>query len=240
MQCTHALPNLVKVTSSPRTYVPRACKIRQKTVDFSLYLVANRQFYPDERLFFSKIMSAVKGGVSCIQLRDHRKDPSSIIHTAKRLKGIIQDIPLFINTPEPFDVARVVNAAGVFLENFNPAHAKAINEANMIVGIPVWTMWDVLFAAKFSAIDYISVKVFSSKRCPRNEHLWGIKGLEWIRKISPHRIVAVGGLGAKNSEEVYKVLSSNDGIAMAGGLMEVDNPCSVAQEIQLIRNKFNR
>ena len=39
--------------------------------DLSLYLVANRPSFQDESLFFSKIMSAVKGGVSCVQFRDH-------------------------------------------------------------------------------------------------------------------------------------------------------------------------
>ncbi|MCE5318198.1 MAG: thiamine phosphate synthase [Parachlamydia sp.] len=209
-----------------------------KPVNLSLYLVADKPSYPDERLFFSKIKSAVRGGVSCIQLRDYRSNRNSIIQTAKRLKEIIPDIPLFINTPDSFDIAQAVEATGVFIEDAFAAKAKEILEANFFVGVSVRTGSDLLHAAKISAIDYISVKVSRSRRCPQNDHLWGIKGLELIRKISSHRIVAIGGLCAKSSEAIYQVLDSNDGIAMGGGLMDVDNPYLVAQEI--IRNKFKR
>ncbi len=52
--------------------------------DLSLYLVANRPSFQDERLFFSKIQEAVRGGVSCVQLRDHRSDyPASALSKLK-------------------------------------------------------------------------------------------------------------------------------------------------------------
>ena len=86
----------------------------------SLYLVANRPSFPDEKLFFSKIMESVKGGVSCVQLRDHQSDFASALKTAARLRDMLKGIPFFINTLKPFEVARAVHADGVYLEEKFP------------------------------------------------------------------------------------------------------------------------
>jgi thiamine monophosphate synthase len=73
--------------------------------------------------------------------------------------------------------------------------------------------------------------------CPRNDELWGMEGLRNIRAISPHRIVAIGGLNLECAESVYRVLHFDDGIAMAGGLMGEEDPCATAQKIQAIRQR---
>ncbi len=52
-----------------------------------------------------------------------------------------------------------------------------------------------------------------------------------------HRIVAIGGLNLECAESIYRELRSDDGIAMAGGLMEENDPCITAQKIQAIRQK---
>lgn len=137
--------------------------------DLSLYLVANRPSFQDETLFFSKIISAVKGGVSCVQFRDHKSDLSVTIRTALRLKNMLQGVPLFINTLE---------------------------------------------------------------------QLWGMERLRNVRTIIPHRIVAIGGLNLSCVEPVYRELRSDDGIAMAGGLMDEEAPNITAQKIQSIRQKI--
>src|SRR6267154_2384378 len=76
--------------------------------DLSLYLVANRPSFQDESQFFSKIMKSVKGGVSCVQLRDHKNDFATTLKTAARLKKMLQyeGIPLFINTLKLIEVAQ--------------------------------------------------------------------------------------------------------------------------------------
>jgi|GEM_PF-5674166 len=53
----------------------RLCFPRERLFyNLSLYLVANRPSFQDESLFFLKIQEAVRGGVSCVQLRDHKSD----------------------------------------------------------------------------------------------------------------------------------------------------------------------
>lgn len=208
--------------------------------DLSLYLVANRPSFQDETLFFSKIMSAVKGGISCVQFRDHKSDLSATIRTTLRLKNMLQGMPLFINTLQPFDVIHAVDAEGIYLEdNFPHLEARKLLGRKAVIGVSVKTMEEVLALGQGSEVDYVSVKVSPSKKThPRNDQLWGMEGLRSVRAIIPHRIVAIGGLNLSCVEPVYRELRSDDGIAMAGGLMDEEAPNVTAQKIQSIRQKI--
>lgn len=207
--------------------------------NLSLYLVANRPSFQDECLFFSKIQEAVRGGVSCVQLRDHRSDFSTSLKIAIRLKEMLGSTPLFINTLEPVKTASAVGAEGIYLEEGgSPAEARRILGEKAMIGVPVKTLDEVNAAGQTNVIDYLSVKLFPSKRtCAKNDALWGIEGLEEVRRLSSHRIVAIGGLDWKWAATVYRLLRSDDGIAMAGGLMGEDDPCLTAQRIQAMRQK---
>lgn len=230
------LPICRSMSSWSRLPIPRS----RSNFDLSLYLVANKPSFQDESLFFSKIMSAVKGGVSCVQFRDHKSDLSATIRTALRLKNMLQGVPLFINTLQPFDVIHAVDAEGVYLEdNCSYSEARKILGRKAIIGASVKTMEEVLALGQMDEIDYVSVKVSPSKKtCPRNDQLWGMEGLRKVRAIIPHRIVAIGGLNFSCVEPVYRELRSDDGIAMAGGLMDEEAPDITAQKIQSICKKI--
>jgi thiamine-phosphate pyrophosphorylase len=208
--------------------------------DLSLYLVANRPSFNDENLFFSKILKGVQGGVSCVQLRDHKNDFASIIQTAKRLRKMLKNVPLFINTLQPIETAQIVEAEGVFLEeSFSYSEVRKMLGEKAIIGLSVKTMQQVIELGNVNDIDYLSVKIFPSKQtCPRNDQIWNLAKLREIRAVSPHRIVAIGGLTLEQTEDVYKELHWNDGIAMAGGLMRENDPYMTSQKIQEIRQRM--
>lgn len=207
--------------------------------DLSLYLVANRPSFEDEDLFLRRIQEAVRGGVSCVQLRDHKSDYPTSLELADRLKKALGRTPLFINTFESVKLAQAIGAAGVYLEEGpSPLEARKILGEKAIIGAAVKTMDEVVAVNQTNAIDYLSVKVSLSKRtCPRNDALWGTEGLRRVRSLSSHRIVAIGGLNVDSVEDIYRNLRWDDGVAMAGGLMEESDPCLTAQKIQAIRKQ---
>lgn len=209
-------------------------------LNLSLYLVANRPSFQDETLFFERIKHAVKGGVSCVQLRDYENNVETTIKTAVRLKEILKEVPLFINTLHSFDVARSVDAAGVYIENGRFSMRTAhLCDKKWIVGVPVRTMNDVLTLENVDKIDYLSVKIWPSKTtCPRNDQLWGIDGLRNVRAISTHRIVAIGGIDLSSVDAVYRELYFHDGVAMAGGLMNEQHPEITARKIHTIHKSI--
>ena len=223
----------------PKRYISHTSTERLQ-FNLSLYLVADRQAIQDEDKFFSKIIEAVKGGVSCVQLRDQRSDFATAVKTANCLKKMLKSIgiPLMINTPDLIEVARAANADGVYLEQpFSSLEARRLLGKKAIIGTPVKTMNEVLAAEQNYEIDYISVKIFPSKQTnPGEREVWGIEGLNKIRSISRHRIIAIGGINAENAASVYSKIHFNDGIAMTGDLLRGDDPYTLAQKIQAIRS----
>ena len=213
---------------------------RRPSYDLSLYLVANRPSFSDENLFFLKIQEAVKGGVSGVQLRDHKLDLATTLETARRLKKMLKGIPLFINTLQPVEVIKAVDAEGIFLEDsLSLIQARKLLGKKMAIGVPVRSLDDVKALGHNPQVDYLSVKVSPSKKtCPRNDILWGMEGLRHIRSSTAHRLVAIGGLNLASVESVYRVLNADDGVAMAGGLMDEESPFMTAQKIQAIRQKI--
>lgn len=178
-------------------------------------------------------MRAVKGGVSCVQLRDYESDFATTLKTAFHLKNLLQGVPLFINTPYAIELAKAVRAEGVFLEEKVPMARKMLGE-KAIIGVSVRTIEDIRAEA-----DYLSVKVSPSKQtCSKNDLLWGMEGLRTIRALSSRRIVAVGGLNVESAESIYRELRAGDGIAMAGGLMNEIDPCATARKIVAMRGKL--
>ena|SRR5579871_1133744 len=220
------------------THVPKG----RHRVDLSLYLVANRPSFRNEELFISKIMESVKGGATCVQFRDHESEFKDTLRTASRLKKLLRGkAPLLVNTLQSIELAQRINAEGVYLEKpFSFSAARWLLGVKSIIGIPVKTMQDVFDVNRTDEIDHISVKVSASKRtCPKNDQLWEPQGLKFVRAISSHRIVAIGGLTLDNAEPIYRLLRSDDGIAMAGGLMDQEDPCATAQKIKALRKKVN-
>jgi thiamine-phosphate diphosphorylase len=208
--------------------------------DLSLYLVANRPSFADENIFFLRIQEAVKGGVTCVQLRDHKNEFATTLETSRRLKKMLNGVPLFINTLQSIEVTKAVHAEGIFLEDhLSLMQVRRLLGKKISIGVPVRTLDEVNEFTHNSEVDYLSVKVSPSKKtCPRNDILWGVDGLRQIRAITPHRIVAIGGLTLETVEAVYRELNLDDGVAMAGGLMDTENPCLTAHKIHAIRQKI--
>lgn len=209
--------------------------------DFSLYLVANRPSFKNrEELFFDKILSAVDGGVTCVQLRDHESHLHEAMGIAVRLKNLLRGIPLFINTRQPFAVYREAHADGVFIEEAACLkQARKRLDRNALIGASAKTVEDNLFLNMTEQADYLSIKVAPSRStCTKNDHILGIEGLSKACVMSSKPIIAVGGIQWESTAAIYRQLRPCDGIAMAGGIMNEKNPGETAKRIISLRKKI--
>lgn len=201
--------------------------------DHSLYLIANRPSFQDEKTFFLKVMQSVEGGVSCVQYRDYESDLSIILKSAARLRKLLKGVSFFINTRNSFEVALSTGADGVYLEEkFTISEARKLLGQKLIIGIPVKTVEEILALGQTPDIDYLSVKVgLSTRTCTKN---YAIVELEQLRKIyasSPYKIILTGGQSintVKTSCSEFRGV----GYAMASALTMAADPCKMAQEIR--------
>jgi thiamine-phosphate diphosphorylase len=218
--------------------------MKRKDIDYSLYLVTDRELSMG-RGNLSIVQSAAKGGVSCVQLREKNCSTREFIEEALILKEFLkkQNIMLLIN--DRVDVALAVGADGVHLgqKDLPFAMAKKIVGDSMVVGISTETFDDAARAEKEGA-DYIGVGPIypTSTKTDTGEPL-GLDGLRHIRKLVKIPIVAIGGLNHTNAKSAIKY--GADGIAVVSAIVSAKNPEKAANELKKIivkakNNEFER
>jgi thiamine-phosphate diphosphorylase/hydroxyethylthiazole kinase len=90
--------------------------MKKEQVDYSLYLVTDSTpAILGSRDLFGVVEASLKGGVTCVQLRDKTSETADLVTVARRLHEITKHygVPLLIN--DRIDVALAVGCEGVHI-----------------------------------------------------------------------------------------------------------------------------
>jgi len=200
-----------------------------------LYLVTDRTL-SGERPLEEVVARAVRGGVSIVQLREKEASTRFFVEAAARMKQLLDPlgIPLIIN--DRVDVALAVGAAGVHIgqEDMPYPLARRLLGPRAIIGLSVETEEQVLEAEAYD-VDYLAVSpVFLTPTKTDTRGSWGLEGLARVRRLSRHRLVAIGGLNAANAAQA--IAAGADSIAVVSAICAAPNPDTAAAELnQIIR-----
>ncbi|MEQ8151856.1 MAG: thiamine phosphate synthase [Smithellaceae bacterium] len=196
-----------------------------------LYLVTDRDLC-GEKYLEDVVLESVKGGVSCVQLREKDISTRLFVSEAQRIKKLLEpyQIPLIIN--DRIDVALACGAEGVHIgqEDMPYAIARQLMGRKAIIGLSVETWEDVEESQRLD-VDYIGVSpVFATLTKTDTKGAWGLEGLAKIKKISRHPVVAIGGLNESNVRET--VLAGADCIAVVSALCAASDPEAAARKLK--------
>ena len=196
-----------------------------------LYLVTDRDLC-GEKYLEDVVLESVKGGVSCVQLREKDISTRLFVSEAQRIKKLLEpyQIPLIIN--DRIDVALACGAEGVHIgqEDMPYAIARKLMGRKAIIGLSVETWEDVEESQRLD-VDYIGVSpVFATLTKTDTKGAWGLEGLAKIKKISRHPVVAIGGLNESNVRET--VLAGADCIAVVSALCAASDPEAAARKLK--------
>jgi thiamine-phosphate pyrophosphorylase len=211
--------------------------MRDVEPDYSLYLVTDRSLSRG-RSSVDVVSAAIKGGVSCVQLREKECSTREFIAEALALKTVLKrhGIPLLIN--DRVDVALAVGADGVHLgqSDMRIADARRILEPHMIVGISAESVADAIEAENEGA-DYIGISpVFATGTKTDTVPPLGLERVRLIRAEVDIPLVGIGGINVGNGATV--ILHGADGIAVVSAIVAADNPELAARELYEVT--FNR
>jgi thiamine-phosphate pyrophosphorylase len=201
-----------------------------------LYLVTDRGLCGD-RSVEEVVLLAVKGGVSCVQLREKELPTNLFIEQAKKIKEIIKpfNVPLIIN--DSVDVALASGADGVHVGQSDMpfAEVRKLIGTKAIIGLSVETWEDVEKAQGLDA-DYLGVSpVFETPTKTDTKEAWGLVGLSRIKAYSRHRLVAIGGINMKNAADVIR--AGADSIAVVSAICAAPDPYEATRALKgLIMN----
>ena len=196
--------------------------------DYSLYLVTDRDLSRG-RSTVEIVEASIKGGVTCVQLREKSCSTREFIAEARALKPLLQsqDIPLIIN--DRVDVALAIEADGVHLGQDDMAleDARKLLGPARIIGISAECLEDAI-RAETAGADYIGISpVFATPTKTDTAEPLGLEGVKTIRAAVNLPLVGIGGIGPHNGGEVIK--SGADGLAVVSAIVSASCPETAAR-----------
>lgn len=191
--------------------------------DYSLYLVTDRNLSRG-RSTVEVVTASLRGGASCVQLREKKCSTREFISEALALQQLLRNknIPLVIN--DRVDVALTVGADGIHLgQNDMPIKdARRLVGPSMVIGISAESVEDAVEAEEEGA-DYVGLSpVFSTATKKDAAKPLGLDGIRSIRKAVKIPLVAIGGIGLDNAVDVIK--AGADGLAVVSAIVSASCP----------------
>jgi len=179
------------------------------------------------------VEAAVRGGVTCVQLREKSLDTRAFVERARALKAWLAPfgVPLLIN--DRVDVALACGADGVHVgqSDMAPEDVRRLMPGGLI-GLSVESLAQ-LDAAERAPVDYYGISpVFATRSKHDAAPALGLDGLRAIRAGTRRPLVAIGGIDAGNAAQVMA--------AGAGGLAVVSALCSSADPEAAARDLLAR
>ena len=205
--------------------------MKLKNADYSLYLVTDRTLSRGLPLR-NIVEAAVRGGVTCVQLREKDCSTGEFIEQAQSIHDFLkaENIPLIIN--DRVDVAQAVKAEGVHLgqSDMHLSLARSILKDSMLIGISASSVEDAIEAEKGGA-DYIGVSpIFATPTKTDTGPPLGMDGLRKMRQAVKIPLVGIGGLNINNAGDVIR--NGGDGVAVVSAIVSADNPEKAARELK--------
>lgn len=204
--------------------------MKTENIDYSLYLVTDRDL-SSGRSILEIVEAAVRGGVTCVQLREKECSTLEFIEQAFAIKERLKtlNIPLIIN--DRLDVAQAVRADGVHLGQTDMPlkMAREIVKESMIVGISAESLEDAIQAEKGGA-DYLGVSpIYATPTKTDTAPPLGLEGLRTIRAAVDIPLVGIGGLNQDNAASVIR--SGADGVAVVSAIVAAVDPEKAARRL---------
>ena len=179
------------------------------------------------------VAEAVRGGVTCVQLREKTLDTRPFVERARALKALLAPlgVPLIIN--DRLDVALACGADGVHVGQ----HDMPVDDvrrwlgAQALVGLSIESLPQLL-AAEPMPVDYYGISpVFATPTKTDTAAALGLDGLAALRARTRRPLVAIGGIHVGNAPDV--MAAGADGLAVVSALCAAPDPAEAARSLRL-------
>lgn len=199
-----------------------------------LYAVTDRSWVGKQTLY-EQVESALKGGATCVQLREKELDEAAFLEEAIALKKLCGNygVPLIIN--DNIDIAVKCGADGVHVGQSDMAAAN-VREAvgdKMIIGVSAQTVEQAL-AAQEAGADYLGVGAVFPTSTKLDASEVSHQTLKEICAAVDIPVTAIGGINKNNIAELSG--TGVDGVALVSAIFAAPN---IEEECKLLKRLSN-
>lgn len=163
-----------------------------------LYAVTDRAWVGRQTLP-EQVEAALKGGATCVQLREKELDGAAFLEEAKVLAALCRryGMPLIIN--DNVEVALASGADGVHVgqDDLTVEQVRRLAGDRLIVGVSAHSVEQAL-AAQAGGADYLGVGAVFATATKSDAHVLPRETLAEICRAVDIPVVAIGGIGEDN------------------------------------------
>lgn len=201
-----------------------------------LYAVTDRAWIGKQNLY-EQVESALKGGATCVQLREKNLDEELFLEEAIKIKSLCKKygIPFLVN--DNVDIAIKCEADGVHVGQEDTAVSKVrkLVGDKMIIGVSVQNINEALESIKNGA-DYLGVGAMFSTSTKLDANVIPFENLKSICNAVNIPVVAIGGIGKNN---IMKLAGSGaDGVALVSAIFGAKNIEEECRELRRLSEQI--
>lgn len=167
-----------------------------------LYAVTDRAWV-GEKTLKQQVEEALRGGVTCLQLREKGLSEEEFLEEAKEILELTKryGVPLIIN--DHIRIAQEAGADGVHLgqDDVRADIAREMLGPEKIIGISARTVEQAVRAWKMGA-DYLGCGAVFATSTKQDAKLMTRQTLQEITKAVPIPVVAIGGINRENLKKL--------------------------------------
>ena len=191
-----------------------------------LYAVTDRAWLSHQTLK-EQVEEALKGGATCIQLREKERDELSFLEEAEELCALCRayHVPFIVN--DNVKIALACGADGIHVGQHDMQAGdvrKAIGD-NMILGVSAQTVEQALEAERNGA-DYLGVGAVFATSTKLDADAVSHETLREICRAVSIPVVAIGGISKENIMQLSG--TGVDGVALVSAIFasgDIENTC---------------
>lgn len=201
-----------------------------------LYAVTDRMWTGRQTLL-EQVECALKGGTTCIQLREKNLNEESFLKEALQMKNLCKkyNIPFIVN--DNVDIAIKCGADGVHVgqHDMEVKNVRSLIGNKLILGVSAQTLEQAL-KAESNGADYLGVgAVFNTSTKPDADYVT-YNTLKEICLAVKIPVVAIGGISKKNILQLSG--SGIDGVALVSAIFSAENIEAECRELYKLSKKM--
>lgn len=200
-----------------------------------LYAVTDRAWTGKQTLL-EQIESALRGGITCLQLREKEMEKDAFLQEAHMVKKLCEKyhVPLVIN--DNVEVAVACRADGVHVgqNDMSPETVRKLAGKDIWIGVSAHTVEEALRAERQGA-DYLGVGSIFPTGTKKDVVNTTIETLKEICKSVSIPVVAIGGIQENN---IFQLRNTEiDGVALVSavfGAKDIEETCkSILEKLHI-------
>ena len=201
-----------------------------------LYAVTDRAWTGKQTLY-DQVEAALKGGVTCVQLREKELDETAFLQEAKELCALCRryGVPFIVN--DNVDIAIACGADGIHVgqEDLAAGEVRRRVGENMILGVSVHTVEEAFQAVRDGA-DYLGLGAVFPTSTKTDVVQMSNETLQAICDAVDVPIVAIGGINRGN---ILRLAGSGvDGVALVSAIFSAEDIEGACRELRALSEEM--